>query len=126
MCEPYEKNHVTDVCWYVSKESSLSKNKSAYQKSAYPKINFLISQPKHMLWVLKRTSQLDSSFEHPQHMFIVSQQKPMLWVLKRTVSMRRDGSFEHPKHMLKPMGKKIFMVLRSEILFILTCANKDN
>ena len=24
-------------------------------KSAYPKITFLISQPKHMLWVLKRT-----------------------------------------------------------------------
>ena len=26
-------------------------------------INYLISQPKHMLWVLKRTS-----FEHPKHM----------------------------------------------------------
>ena len=26
-------------------------------KSAYQKINFLISQSKHMLWVLKRTSQ---------------------------------------------------------------------
>ena len=24
-------------------------------KSVYQKINFLISQPKHMLWVLKRT-----------------------------------------------------------------------
>ena len=24
-------------------------------KSAYPKNNFVISQPKHMLWVLKRT-----------------------------------------------------------------------
>ena len=24
-------------------------------KSAYPKNNFLISQPKHMLWVLERT-----------------------------------------------------------------------
>ena len=24
-------------------------------KSAYQKVNFLISQPKHMLWVLKRT-----------------------------------------------------------------------
>ena len=29
-------------------------------------IFFLISQPKHMLWVLKRT---DGSFEHPKHMF---------------------------------------------------------
>ena len=27
----------------------------ALVKSAYQKINFLISQPKHMLWVLKRT-----------------------------------------------------------------------
>ena len=31
-------------------------------KSAQQKIYFLISQPKHMLWVLK------SSFEHPKHM----------------------------------------------------------
>ena len=36
-------------------------------KSAYWKIIFLISQPKHMLWVLKRTG--DGSFEHPKHMF---------------------------------------------------------
>ena len=34
-------------------------------KSAYWKIIFLISQPKHMLRVLKRTI----SFEHPKHMF---------------------------------------------------------
>ena len=27
----------------------------AFNKSVYQKINFLISQPKHMLWVLKRT-----------------------------------------------------------------------
>ena len=37
-------------------------------KSLYQKHNFLISQPKHMLWVLKRTSQWDGSFEHPKHM----------------------------------------------------------
>ena len=29
-----------------------------------------------------------------------------------------DGSFEHPKHMLKRMGKKIFTILRSKMLFI--------
>ena len=35
------------------------------------------------------------------------QPKHMLWVLKRTVSMRvRDGSVELPKQMLKIMGKK--------------------
>ena len=33
-------------------------------KSVYQKINFLISQPKYMLWMLKRTI----SFEHPKHM----------------------------------------------------------
>ena len=33
-------------------------------KSVYLKITFLISQPKRMLWVLKRTV-----FEHPKHMF---------------------------------------------------------
>ena len=34
-------------------------------KNAYWEIIFHISQPKHMLWVLKR----DGSFEHPKHMF---------------------------------------------------------
>ena len=29
-----------------------------------------------------------------------------------------DGSFEHPKHMLKLMGKRIFTILCSKILFI--------
>ena len=33
-------------------------------KSAYQKNNLLISQPKHMLWELKR----DSSFERSKHM----------------------------------------------------------
>ena len=39
----------------------------------------------------------------------------MLWVLKR------DGSFVCPKHILKLIGKNIFTILRSIILFILTC-----
>ena len=29
-----------------------------------------------------------------------------------------DSSFEHPKHMLKLMGKKIFIILNTNILFI--------
>ena len=29
-----------------------------------------------------------------------------------------DGSFEHPKHMLNLMGKEIFTILCSKILFI--------
>ena len=33
------------------------------------KIIFLISQPKHMLWVLKRTVSMRQSFEHAKHMF---------------------------------------------------------
>ena len=40
----------------------------------------------------------------------------MLWVLKRTDSMRRP--FEHSKGMLKLMGKKIFAILPSKIMFI--------
>ena len=31
-----------------------------------PKINFLVSQPKHMLWVLKRTVTMRRFFYHPQ------------------------------------------------------------
>ena len=30
---------------------------------------------------------------------------------------QREGSLEHQKHMLKLMGKKIFTILRSKILF---------
>ena len=30
---------------------------------------FLITQPKHMLWVLKRTVSMKGSFGHPKHMF---------------------------------------------------------
>ena len=34
-----------------------------------------------------------------------------------------DSSLEHPKHMLKLMGKKIFTILSSKILFIWTCVH---
>ena len=45
----------------------------------------------------------------------------MLWVLKSTVSMRRF--FWAPKTFRKLMGKKIFIILRSNILFIFTNDN---
>ena len=32
------------------------------------KISFIISQPKYMLWVLKKPSHWDGSFEHPKQM----------------------------------------------------------
>ena len=35
-------------------------------KSAYQKSNFLISQPKHMLWVLKRTISMRQFFLAPK------------------------------------------------------------
>ena len=35
-------------------------------KSGYPKTNFLISQPKHMLWVLKRTVAMRRFFWAPK------------------------------------------------------------
>ena len=38
-------------------------------KIAYQKIIFLISQPKHMLWVLIRTVSMRQFFEHPKRMF---------------------------------------------------------
>ena len=37
-------------------------------KSVYQKCIFLISQPKHMLWVLRRTVSMRRSFEHQKHM----------------------------------------------------------
>ena len=46
------------------------------QRRVYIKsnINFLISQPKHILWVLKRTVS-DGSFEHPKQMFKLMDKK---------------------------------------------------
>ena len=43
-------------------------------KSAYQKINFLISQPKHMLWVLKTTVSM-SAFDRPKLMFKLMDEK---------------------------------------------------
>ena len=37
----------------------------AFSKECVPKHNFLNSQPKHILWVLKRSV---GSFGHPKHM----------------------------------------------------------
>ena len=68
-------------------------------KSVKLKIIFLISEPKHMLWVLKIT---------------VSQ--PPKW----------DCSLKHLKDMIKLMGKKIFTILHAQILFIETYENFDN
>ena len=48
--------------------------------------------------------------------FHTPQLKHKLWVLKRTISMKLFS--EHPKRMLKQMGKKIFTILRSKVLFV--------
>ena len=59
-------------------------------KSAYWKIIFLISQPEHLLWVLKRTLSI-SFFEHPKHMFksmrkeinaIIGSQTIVIWTFE--------------------------------------------
>ena len=44
-------------------------------KSEYQKNNFLISQPKYMLWILKRTVSMRGSFEHPEHMLKIMGKK---------------------------------------------------
>ena len=48
--------------------------------SVYQKIIFLISQPKHILWVLKRISL--GSFEHPKYMFKLMGKKITNFTLK--------------------------------------------
>ena len=66
--------------------------------------------------ISRRGVQMSKVVTDGQGQAFISQPKHMLWVLKRTVSM--DSSFEHPKHMLKLMGKRIFTILCSKILFI--------
>ena len=48
------------------------------------KEHFIISQTKHMLWILKKTTSMSN-----KKYFIDSQTKHVLWILKRTVSVRR-------------------------------------
>ena len=50
--------------------------------------------------------------------FLISHQKYMLLVSKEPFQL--DGSFENPKHMFTLMGKKIFTILCSKNLFVLT------
>ena len=56
--------HLQDTC---NSKFLLNFNFRPIVKSEDQKVSFLISQPKHMLWVLKRTSQGDGSFEHTKH-----------------------------------------------------------
>ena len=44
-------------------------------KSVKLKVNFLISQPKHMLWVLKRTVSMIQFFQQPKQMFYLMGKK---------------------------------------------------
>ena len=97
-------------------------------KSAYQKI-YLISQPKHMLWLLKRTVSMRQFFWVPNtyvntdgqeniHSFtkkliiLLLNQNICCGYSKELSQIQWDGSFEHPKHMLKQMGEKIFTILR--------------
>ena len=49
--------------------------------------------------------------------FLISQTKHMLWLLKRTAS-QCDGSFEHPKHMFKLIGKVVNAILGAQTILI--------
>ena len=51
------------VVFSVNRWLDIFINTRPFVKSVSQKYNFLISQPKHMLWVLKRK---DGSFEHPK------------------------------------------------------------
>ena len=53
-------------------------------KSGYQNIDFLISEPKHMLWVLKRTVSMRRFFVHPKHMFKLMDYK-IFTILRSTI-----------------------------------------
>ena len=56
----YQTIGVGIIIWYMGRP---------LVKSVYHKINFLISQPKHMLWVLKRTISMRRFFWAPKTYF---------------------------------------------------------
>ena len=53
---------------------------------------------------------------YQKNSLLISQPKHTLWYSKDPSQW--DSSFEHPKHKFKLMGKKIFTILRSKIVFI--------
>ena len=52
-----------------------------YLKSVHSKINFLISQPKHMLWVLKRTVSMRQFFVLIKHMLKLMGKKTLVFTI---------------------------------------------
>ena len=53
----------------VSLDPAVSIQSQVRSPDKYWKTIFFISHPKYMLWVLKRTVLMSSSFEHPKHIF---------------------------------------------------------
>ena len=58
-----EKKNVKDTC---TLRGYISSRRIAKKFVNYYRVFFLISQPKYMMWVLKRTASKDGSFEHPK------------------------------------------------------------
>ena len=54
---------------FIVKDSLYVRNHPGFKIEGVLENYFLTSQPKHMLWVLKRTISMNGSFEHPKHMF---------------------------------------------------------
>ena len=54
-------------------------------------MSFLISQPKHMLWVLKRTC----SFKHPKHMFKLINKK-IIAILRKNYLLNWPYALQAP------------------------------
>ena len=60
---------MTENCWLghnQNKQKQNAYNTRSLVKSAYQKNDFLISQPKHTLWVVKRTVSLRQFFWAPK------------------------------------------------------------
>ena len=79
-------------------------------KSEYQKNIFLISQPKHMLWVLKRTVNDDGSFEYLKHMFKL--------MVKKIFTMLRD-SYAKKNCLSKPMKAELFLTKPQDMLCVM-------
>ena len=59
------ENEIKKKCKEEPKSSCFEQCRRSLVKSAYQKITFLISQPKHVLWVLKRTFSMRRFFRAP-------------------------------------------------------------
>ena len=91
----------------------------SYSIISMSKINFLISEPKHMFWLLKRTVSLRRFFEHPKQVFKLMDKKkftidPKYFGLNHRPSKQILLAYNYYNYLIHKF-KRMFWVLKKNV-----------